>query len=61
MGAVCASDAFFPFRDGPEALAAAGITAIVEPGGSMRDDEVVESAAEHEVALMFTGKRHFRH
>jgi phosphoribosylaminoimidazolecarboxamide formyltransferase/IMP cyclohydrolase len=60
-GAVCASDAFFPFRDGPDALAAAGITAIVEPGGSMRDKEVVESANEHEVALMFTGQRHFRH
>lgn len=61
QGAVVASDAFFPFRDGPDALAAAGITAIVEPGGSMRDDEVVESALEHDVALMFTGRRHFRH
>lgn len=60
-GGVCASDAFFPFRDGPDALAAAGITAIVEPGGSMRDDEVVESATEHDVALLFTGQRHFRH
>ncbi len=60
-GSVCASDAFFPFRDGPDALAAAGITAIVEPGGSVRDDEVVESATEHDVALLFTGQRHFRH
>ncbi|MEN8041263.1 MAG: bifunctional phosphoribosylaminoimidazolecarboxamide formyltransferase/IMP cyclohydrolase, partial [Actinomycetota bacterium] len=60
-GAVCASDAFFPFRDGPDALAAAGVTAIVEPGGSMRDDEVIESATEHDVALVFTGERHFRH
>ncbi len=60
-GAVCASDAFFPFRDGPDLLAEAGVTAIVEPGGSMRDDEVVESATEHDVALMFTGRRHFKH
>lgn len=60
-GGVAASDAFFPFRDGPDALAAAGITAIVEPGGSMRDDEVIESATEHDVALVFTGRRHFRH
>lgn len=60
-GSVCASDAFFPFRDGPDTLAAAGVTAIVEPGGSIRDDEVVASAAEHDVALVFTGERHFRH
>lgn len=60
-GSVCASDAFFPFRDGPDALAGAGITAIVEPGGSMRDEEVIASAREHDVALMFTGERHFRH
>ncbi len=60
-GAVCASDAFFPFRDGPDTLAAAGVTAIVEPGGSMRDDEVIEAALEHDMALMFTGERHFRH
>lgn len=60
-GAVCASDAFFPFRDGPDALAAAGVTAIVEPGGSMRDDEVVESAIEHDVALLFAGQRHLKH
>ena len=60
-GAVCASDAFFPFRDGPDTLAAAGVTAIVEPGGSMRDGEVIEAALEHDMALMFTGERHFRH
>ncbi len=60
-GAVCASDAFFPFRDGPDTLAEAGVVAIVEPGGSMRDDEVIESAVESDIALMFTGERHFRH
>jgi phosphoribosylaminoimidazolecarboxamide formyltransferase/IMP cyclohydrolase len=61
FGAVCASDAFFPFRDGPDLLAEAGVTAIVEPGGSMRDSEVIESATEHDVALVFTGERHFKH
>jgi phosphoribosylaminoimidazolecarboxamide formyltransferase / IMP cyclohydrolase len=60
-GSVCASDAFFPFRDAPDILAEHGVTAIVEPGGSVRDDEVIESAREHDVALMFTGERHFRH
>jgi len=60
-GSVCGSDAFFPFRDGPDALAEAGVTAIVEPGGSIRDDDVVASAVEHDMALMFTGERHFRH
>ncbi len=60
-GSVCASDAFFPFRDGPDLLASAGVAAIVEPGGSMRDDEVIESANEHGIALVFTGERHFRH
>ncbi|GMQ98536.1 MAG: bifunctional phosphoribosylaminoimidazolecarboxamide formyltransferase/IMP cyclohydrolase [Acidimicrobiia bacterium] len=60
-GSVCASDAFFPFRDGPDALAVAGITAIVEPGGSIRDSEVVESANEHGISLLFTGERHFKH
>ena len=60
-GSACASDAFFPFRDGPDALAAAGVTAIIEPGGSIRDDEVIASAAEHDIALVFTGERHFRH
>ena len=60
-GSVCASDAFFPFRDGPDVLATAGIAAIVEPGGSVRDREVIESAQEHGMALLFTGERHFRH
>ena len=60
-GSVCASDAFFPFRDGPDTLAAAGVTAIVEPGGSVRDDEVIAAADEHDVALLFTGERHFKH
>ena len=61
QGSVCASDAFFPFRDGPDVLAQAGITAIVEPGGSMRDQDVIDSAEEHALALLFTGERHFRH
>jgi phosphoribosylaminoimidazolecarboxamide formyltransferase/IMP cyclohydrolase len=61
IGAVCASDAFFPFRDGPDALAEAGVTAIIEPGGSMRDDEVIESASDNDVALVFTHERHFKH
>ena len=60
-GAVAASDGFFPFRDGLDVLAAAGITAIVEPGGSIRDDEVIAAAQEHDVAIMFTHRRHFRH
>ena len=60
-GAVLASDAFFPFRDGIDAAAAAGVTAIVQPGGSRRDDEVVEAANEHDIAMVFTGRRLFRH
>jgi phosphoribosylaminoimidazolecarboxamide formyltransferase/IMP cyclohydrolase len=60
-GAVAASDAFFPFRDGLDLLAGAGITAIVQPGGSKRDDEVVAAADEHDMAMLFTGTRHFRH
>ncbi len=60
-GGVAASDAFFPFRDGLDALAAAGVTAVVEPGGSRRDDEVIAAANEHDIALVFTGRRHFRH
>lgn len=60
-GGVAASDAFFPFRDGIDTLAAAGVTAIVEPGGSRNDQEVIDAADEHEIALIFTGKRHFRH
>ncbi len=60
-GSVMASDAFFPFRDSIDAAAEAGITAIVQPGGSMRDQEVIEAANEHGIAMVFTGIRHFRH
>ncbi|HET9483197.1 MAG TPA: bifunctional phosphoribosylaminoimidazolecarboxamide formyltransferase/IMP cyclohydrolase [Xanthomonadales bacterium] len=60
-GSVMASDAFFPFRDGIDAAAAAGIRAVVQPGGSMRDKEVVAAADEHGIAMVFTGVRHFRH
>jgi len=60
-GAVLASDAFFPFRDGIDAAAQAGISAIIEPGGSMRDAEVIAAADEHDIAMVFTGMRHFRH
>ena len=61
QGAVAASDAFFPFRDGFDVLAQAGVTAVIEPGGSIRDDEVISAADEQGVALVFTGHRHFRH
>ena len=60
-GTVAASDAFFPFRDGLDLLAAAGVTAVVQPGGSKRDDEIVAAANEHGMAMLFTGTRHFRH
>jgi phosphoribosylaminoimidazolecarboxamide formyltransferase/IMP cyclohydrolase len=60
-GAAAASDAFFPFRDGLDAVAAAGATAIVQPGGSVRDREVIAAADEHGLAMVFTGRRHFRH
>jgi len=60
-GSVMASDAFFPFRDGIDAAAETGITAIIQPGGSMRDDEVIQAANEHGLAMVFTGMRHFRH
>jgi phosphoribosylaminoimidazolecarboxamide formyltransferase / IMP cyclohydrolase len=60
-GAVCASDAFFPFRDGLDAAVAAGAIAVVQPGGSVRDDEVIEAADEHGIPMVFTGRRHFRH
>jgi phosphoribosylaminoimidazolecarboxamide formyltransferase/IMP cyclohydrolase len=60
-GSVAASDAFFPFRDGLDAIAAAGATAIVQPGGSVRDAEVIAAADEHDLAMVFTGRRHFRH
>ncbi len=60
-GAAMASEAFFPFRDSIDAAAAAGVTAIIEPGGSIRDDEVIQAANEHGIALYFTGIRHFLH
>lgn len=60
-GAVMASDAFFPFRDGLDSAAEAGITAVIQPGGSMRDEEVIAAADEHKIAMIFTGMRHFRH
>ncbi len=60
-GAAMASDAFFPFRDGIDTAAEAGIKAVIEPGGSMRDDEVIAAANEHGIAMVFTGVRHFRH
>ncbi len=60
-GSVMASDAFFPFRDGIDAAQAAGISAVIQPGGSMRDDEIIKVANEHGMAMVFTGMRHFRH
>jgi phosphoribosylaminoimidazolecarboxamide formyltransferase/IMP cyclohydrolase len=60
-GSAAASDAFFPFRDGLDAAASAGATAVVQPGGSVRDGEVIAAADEHGLAMVFTGKRHFRH
>ena len=60
-GSVMASDAFFPFRDGIDSAAGHGISAIIQPGGSMRDDEVIAAANEHGLAMVFTGMRHFRH
>ncbi len=60
-GSVMASDAFFPFRDGIDAAAGAGISAVIQPGGSMRDEEVIAAADEHGLAMVFTGMRHFRH
>ncbi len=60
-GSVMASDAFFPFRDGIDAAAAAGVNAVIQPGGSMRDSEVIAAADEHGIAMVFTGVRHFRH
>ena len=58
---MAASDAFFPFRDGVDTLAAAGVTAIAQPGGSVRDDEIVAAADEHGIAMVLTGRRHFKH
>ncbi len=60
-GAVLASDAFFPFRDGVDAAAEAGIRAVIQPGGSVRDPEVIAAADEHGMAMVFTGRRLFRH
>jgi len=61
VGGACASDAFFPFRDGLDAAASAGATAVVQPGGSIRDDEVIAAANEQGMAMVFTGRRHFKH
>lgn len=61
QGTVMASDAFFPFRDGLDSAAKAGVTAVIQPGGSVRDEEVIASAREHNIAMVFTGRRHFRH
>ena len=60
-GSVMASDAFFPFRDGIDSAAQAGIAAVIQPGGAMRDEEVIAAADEHGMAMIFTGMRHFRH
>jgi len=60
-GGVCASDAFFPFRDGIDAAAANGVQVVIQPGGSMRDEEVIAAANENNIAMIFTGTRHFRH
>ena len=60
-GGVCASDAFFPFRDGLDATAVAGIKAVIQPGGSVRDEEVIAAANEHGIAMVFTSERHFKH
>jgi len=61
QGTVCASDAFFPFRDALDVVAEAGATAVIHPGGSLRDDEVLAAANEHGMAMLVTGMRHFRH
>lgn len=60
-GGVCASDAFFPFRDGLDTVAESGISAVIQPGGSMRDEEVIAAADEHGIAMVMTGNRHFKH
>ena len=60
-GGVCASDAYFPFRDGLDLVAAAGVSVVVQPGGSVRDGEVIAAADEHGIAMVMTGVRHFRH
>ena len=60
-GSVAASDAFFPFRDGLDVVVDAGATAVIQPGGSIRDDEVIAAADERGIVMVFTGERHFRH
>ena len=60
-GSCLASDAFFPFRDGLDTIAAGGIAAVAQPGGSLRDDEVIAAANEHGIAMVFTGERQFQH
>ena len=60
-GSVAASDAFFPFRDGVDVIAENGVSAIIQPGGSLRDEEVIAAADEHGIAMVMTGIRHFRH
>jgi phosphoribosylaminoimidazolecarboxamide formyltransferase/IMP cyclohydrolase len=60
-GGVAASDAFFPFRDGLDVVASAGVRAVIQPGGSVRDSEVIAAADQHRIAMVFTGERHFRH
>ena len=60
-GCALGSDAFFPFRDGLDEAAKCGVRAVAQPGGSKRDEEVIEAAAEHDIAMVFTGRRHFRH
>jgi phosphoribosylaminoimidazolecarboxamide formyltransferase/IMP cyclohydrolase len=60
-GAAAASDAFFPFADGLESLTSAGVTAVVQPGGSVRDQEVIDAANAAKIVMMLTGERHFRH
>ena len=61
QGGACASDAFYPFPDGVEAAAAAGVAAVIQPGGAMRDDAVIARADELGLAMVFTGERHFVH
>ena len=61
QGSAVASDAFFPFRDGLDVVVAAGATSVIQPGGSMRDDEVIQAADEQDIVMVLTGMRHFRH
>ena len=61
QGAVAASDAFFPFRDGLDVIVDQGATCVIQPGGSIRDDEVIAAADERGIVMVFTGERHFRH